>query len=264
MKYQVSQEDKMPEQSSLELIENVITNIEPDIAEMSDWYHNFAQSAHQRWAYDIDYAKKYFPKKGKILEFGSVPLVLTEALQKLGYNINGIDIAPERFAKAITSLNLRVSKVNIEIEKLPFSDGEFDAAIFNELFEHLRINPIFTLKEVHRVISPNGVLLLSTPNLKSLSGIINFIFKDKAGGDIYDEYKKLDTLGHMGHVREYTVFEVCHFLEKIGFTVNEVIYRRKSYSHRQKWQQIVKKSVLKLFPSLLPLMTIIATKNVDI
>jgi SAM-dependent methyltransferase len=259
MTYKTSQEHKVPNQSSLELIENVKASIEPDIAEMSEWYYRYVRGCHKRLAYDIDYVKKYVPQQGKILEFGAIPLLLTGGLQKLGYNVHGIDIAPERFAKAIASLNLKVSKVDIETEKLPFSDGEFDAIIFNELFEHLRINPIFTLKEVYRVMNPNGILLLSTPNLKSLRGIIDFLLKDRiAGGDIWSEYNKLYTLGHMGHVREYSTLEVCLFLEKIGFTINEVVYRGSIYPN--KWQRIVLRlfPVLKLFPSLRPFMTIVA------
>jgi SAM-dependent methyltransferase len=175
----------------------------------------------------------------------------------IGYSVHGVDIAPERFAKAIVSLNLMVSKVDIETERLPFSDGEFGAIIFNELFEHLRINPIFTMKEVYRVTKPSGTLLLSMPNLKSLDGMINFVFRDRAyscASDIYNEYNKLSTLGHMGHVREYTIFEVCHFLEKIGFAIDEVIYR--GY-----YQSKLKRTVIGLFPSLRPFVTIVASRR---
>jgi SAM-dependent methyltransferase len=259
MKYRVNQEPKNPESGSLELIEDLIAKAEPDTAGMSEWFHRYAQNHHRRLAYDIDYVRRYVQREGRILECGAIPLLLTGALQMIGYSVHGVDIAPERFAKAIVSLNLMVSKVNIETERLPFSDGEFDAIIFNELFEHLRINPIFTMKEVYRVTKPSGTLLLSTPNLKSLDGMINFVFRDRAYScvsDIYDEYSKLETLGHMGHTREYTTFEVCHFLRKIGFTIDEVIYR--GY-----YQSKGKQKVIGLFPSLRPFVTIVAIKRIS-
>jgi SAM-dependent methyltransferase len=116
----------------------------------------------------------------------------------------------------------------VETELLPLETGICDVGNFNELFEHLRINPVFTLGEVHRVLKPNGILLLSTPNLRSLKGLVNFLFKNKAYsclGSIYDEYKKLEHLGHMGHVREYTTREMSEFLYRSGFRLQTIVFR---------------------------------------
>ncbi|MDB6011656.1 MAG: hypothetical protein JWL65_3906 [Gammaproteobacteria bacterium] len=106
-----------------------------------------------------------------------------------------------------------------------FADESFDVVVFHELFEHLRINPVFTLTEVLWVIKPNGILTPSTPNLRSLDGIRNFLFRDRAfscAPSIYLEYEKLQTIGHTGHVREYTWTEVVEFLQTIGFVVGHI------------------------------------------
>lgn len=144
----------------------------------------------------------------------------------------------------------------METEKLPFDDGSFDAVVFNELLEHLRINPIFTLSEVLRVMKPDGILTLSTPNLRSLDGVRNFLLHDRAfscTAGIYFEYKKLETIGHMGHVREYTRTEVVEFLQTVGFTVTAVIYRG-GYRHP------LKRSLIGLMPSFSPFVSYIARK----
>jgi predicted SAM-dependent methyltransferase len=44
-----------------------------------------------------------------------------------------------------------------------------------EVFEHLRIDPIFRARELRRVLRPGGRLLLRTPNLQSLQEIYSFL-----------------------------------------------------------------------------------------
>ena len=227
---QLNTENKYHKQNRLDLIKDIATIIEKEIddRQMLEWFRNYALNHSKRIALDVDYALQYISEKQEnILEIGATPFLLTAALQKIGYEVQGIDIEPERFQKAIQHLKLNVIKCNIEIEKIPFSDNSFNLVIFNEIFEHLRIDLLFTLREIYRVMNNNGILLLSTPNLKSIDGMINFLFRDQAyscASVIYNEYQKLNTIGHMGHVREYTDLEVCQFLKKIGFSIEKVIY----------------------------------------
>jgi hypothetical protein len=46
-----------------------------------------------------------------------------------------------------------------------------------------------------------------------------------ASAGVYRQYEKLESLGHMGHVREYTTREVADFLARTGFRVDKVIFR---------------------------------------
>jgi len=51
---------------------------------------------------------------------------------------------------------------DINNEKLPFSDNELDEVYSRHLFEHLD-NFFFVMKEVYRVLKPNGKLILKVP-----------------------------------------------------------------------------------------------------
>ena len=56
----------------------------------------------------------------------------------------------------------------IPAEEMPFEPGSFDAAGMFEVIEHLR-DPMAVLRAARRAVRPGGVLVLSTPNLSSVS-----------------------------------------------------------------------------------------------
>jgi ubiquinone/menaquinone biosynthesis C-methylase UbiE len=56
-----------------------------------------------------------------------------------------------------------VKKCDQDKDKLPYPTNTFDEVIFTCVLEHLR-NQGFALKEIHRVIKPNGKLYLLTDN----------------------------------------------------------------------------------------------------
>ncbi len=247
-----------PSANSLEIIEQCAQKLSPEDKRLSEWHNSYVTNHKSRIALDLDIAKDQVHHGNSILEFGSVPLLFTAALAASNYNVTGIDIAPERYKETIAKLRIDVIKCDIESERLPFADNSFDTVVFNEIFEHLRINPVFTLSEVLRVIKPGGHMMLSSPNLRSLYGLVNFLIKNRAyscSGNIYAEYQKLEKPGHMGHVREYTTKEVIEFLENIGFAVTTIIYRG---SFNTNFKQIV----ARLFPNVRPFVSYVAIKPV--
>lgn len=250
-------EDRTPSKTSLNLVDIISEEIKVSKQELSDWWHGYIVAHRKRIAFDVDYIRQYVPKSHTILDVGAVPLLLIAALRKLGYTVHGVDIAPQRFQGTIDKLGLDVKQCNIELQPLPYESRFFDTIVFNEIFEHLRIDLIFTMREAFRVLRPGGLLMLSTPNLKSLDGVINFLFGNKAFSccaDIFGQYQKMQSLGHMGHVREYTVREIQEFLYRVGFVVHTVIYRG---SYGEKW----KNHVATFKPSLKPFFTLLAIRS---
>jgi SAM-dependent methyltransferase len=244
----------------LGLLDDVQRRIQPDAPELGSWYSNYSRQHRRRLAVDLHLVGAHLQPGCRILEYGAVPLLATAALAEMGYDVSALDVAPERFAGAIGRLGLDVRRCDVETEAVPFATATFDAVLFNELFEHLRINPIFTLTEARRVLRPGGRLLLSTPNLRSFRGLRNLVLHNQghaASAGVYEQYEKLETLGHMGHVREYTTREVSEFLDRIGFAVEAVVYRG---GHGRGLVGLAER----LAPALRPFFTLIAsTKEPD-
>ena len=80
----------------------------------------------------------------------------------------GIDIAPE-FARPDVLIQ--------DISKgIPFPDGSYDFAFIIEVLEHV-LNPFATLREIHRVLRPTGVLIVSVPNPYHFKEILWNLFR---------------------------------------------------------------------------------------
>ncbi len=80
-----------------------------------------------------------------------------------GVKYQGIDIAPE-----FAGPDVLIQDIS---NGIPFPDGAYDFVFCIEVLEHVP-NPYGTLGEIHRVLKPGGVLVLSVPNPYHLKEII--------------------------------------------------------------------------------------------
>jgi SAM-dependent methyltransferase len=237
-------------------IQEIADRIQPDDPQ-AERHHSFGIAnsiAVERRATDLWLAKRILVgKQARIADIGCIPPVFLTALRENGFDVEGVDLDPSRFSKSIEAAGLTVQRCNIETERLPYSDSSLDAVLFFEVFEHLRINLIFTMREIHRVLKPAGSLLLTTPNGLGLHGLGRIVWKKRIGPPIYRTYAQLETIGHTGHIREYSMHEVCAFLSEIGFLIEAT-------SHRGRYQHPIFDFAIRLIPALRPVLCIVARK----
>jgi 2-polyprenyl-3-methyl-5-hydroxy-6-metoxy-1,4-benzoquinol methylase len=224
------------------------------------WYYDTHKA---RIAFDLDYADRFLRPSDRVLEVGAFPYLLTLPLISKNYDVTALDKCSslEYLPAVADKFKVKVIDCDLDIDRIPENDGSFDCVIMNEVFEHLRINLIASMREVCRVLRPRGVLLLSTPNLRSVRGINNLLRRQEAyssWGGIYDNYSHLEKTGIMGHVREYTSKEVTDFLQKIGFEVDGTIYRG-SYSEGWFWK--LAQQFTRVQPQFKPYFSIVAHKR---
>jgi SAM-dependent methyltransferase len=108
------------------------------------------------------------PPGSRVLEIGCNPGQFTEILVQAGYRVWGIDLHPEHRPALWSRLGVEVHRANLEEEPLSFLEGSFEAVVFSEVLEHLTHSPVPVLEEIYRVLAPGGMLVLSTPNARSL------------------------------------------------------------------------------------------------
>jgi len=82
----------------------------------------------------------------------------------------GIEFVEQRLEEA-TSRGIIVTKADLN-EPLPHEDGFFDIIHANQVIEHLTNTDLF-LREIKRVLRPNGYAILSTNNLASWHNVFS-------------------------------------------------------------------------------------------
>jgi SAM-dependent methyltransferase len=119
------------------------------------------------------------------------------------------------------------------IEALPFAPASFDLVTANMVMEHVR-EPESVLREVRRILAPNGVFLFHTPNLAyplvfagSLlpepvkRGLISFL-DDRTEDDIYPTTYRTNTISTVMHLAIISGFEIesCGAVASDALTAN--------------------------------------------
>jgi 2-polyprenyl-3-methyl-5-hydroxy-6-metoxy-1,4-benzoquinol methylase len=114
------------------------------------------------------YRKRPMPaiqKQGRLLDIGCGNGHFLFIMKKRGWKTIGVEIDPEsvRIARELYKLTV----FNGELEDAAFPDHSFDAITLTHVLEHI-YDPLSLLEECHRILSPEGHIYITTPNLQSM------------------------------------------------------------------------------------------------
>lgn len=111
-------------------------------------------------------------------------------LAESAFKVIGLDIDEAVIEKANQKYgNSKLSYITGSIEKLPFDDAMFDIIVSYETIEHVNetIQNSF-LNEIRRVLKPDGILIISTPNKMVYTDLVKGINKFHVKEFYVDEY----------------------------------------------------------------------------
>ena len=100
-----------------------------------------------------------------VLEIGCGKGDLTEKLSAHYRKYTAFDISSMGVKKTRERIHVNCnSEIFVgDATKIPFNANQFDVVIFSEVLEHI-INQEMCMHEIYRVLKPNGLLILTTPN----------------------------------------------------------------------------------------------------
>jgi len=136
-------------------------------------------------------------------------------------NLYGIEINP--------SASVHLEKIydqhwigSVEDIQLPADLPKFDCIIFADVLEHL-IDPWATLRRYSDLLSEEGKIIASIPNVRNLGLIYGLLFK---GTWTYSDSGLLDRT----HLRFFTRTEIEVLFTKAGLRIEKIDVNRDSYS----------------------------------
>lgn len=150
---------------------------------------------------------KYLPKRGKIIEAGCGLGYYVLALERRGYDIEGVEWSRE----AIRLIKKRYPKLKIktgDVRKLAVKDGYYSGYISLGVVEHFKSGPEDYLREAYRALKTGGVALISVPYfnlLRRTKSLFGFYRGSSVGLDFY-QYA-------------FTEKEIEDLIKKSGFKV---------------------------------------------
>jgi SAM-dependent methyltransferase len=167
---------------------------------------------------------------GRVFEPGCGNGYISFLAARLGYRVTACDAwFPADRAPLFARAGVECFAANLNTARPwpQLSDHTFEAVLFGEVIEHILYHPVGLLREIHRVMKPGALLILTTPNpatvlnalrvargTHSLWGTEDFANQPKVDG----EGGVIDTAEI--HYREYRQDELLRMLMAAGFAVS--------------------------------------------
>ena len=107
--------------------------------------------------------------RGRVLDMPCGQGALTQQLVEAGYDVTSADVEPDGFR-----LPQRTCDAVDFDAPLPYADGTFDIVVCVEGIEHCE-NQYQLFRELRRILRDGGHLVLSTPNVMSLSARMRWL-----------------------------------------------------------------------------------------
>jgi SAM-dependent methyltransferase len=101
-------------------------------------------------------------RRGRLLDIGAGSGILVEQAKKIGFEAEGVEPSIELQTRAVELA------LNVHLGVLPHPDicGPFDVITIVDVIEHVP-DPVGLLRQARELLSPNGILLVVTPDRRS-------------------------------------------------------------------------------------------------
>jgi SAM-dependent methyltransferase len=155
----------------------------PDYEVLEPWYEHLYDVLHGLLARTLAPPAVGAVRPGRALDAGCGTGLQAGLLERLGWQVHGIDLAAALLARARSRLAApRLARG--DLQALPYADGVFDVAVCCGSTLSFVPDPAAALRELARVLRPGGRLLLECEHRWSLDlvwGLLSSLTGDRLG-----------------------------------------------------------------------------------
>jgi len=176
----------------------------------------------------------------RVIDIGSGSGEVAKMIFDLGFNITATDLKINQINYCLGD-RFAIKQLDANVT-FPFPTDTFHAIFSGELIEHVFDTRHF-LSECYRILKPNGLLVLTTPNLAGIDDRLKFLFgRSPRHINPLHPYLKL-------HIRQFTKSSLTKTLKALGFGGTKIKsnYTKVYLTENTKLQSRI---IAKLFPSL--------------
>ena len=164
---------------------------------------------------------------GRVFEPGCGSGYVSYLVARVGFDVIACDAwSPPERDEAFASAGIDFFSANLNhLDPWPqIADRTFNAVVLGEVFEHILNFPLGLLRQVHRVLAPGGVFILTTPNPSTLLNAFRVLKGSHSlwGTEAFASTAKVidGSIIDRGdiHYREYRQDELLAFMHAAGFT----------------------------------------------
>jgi len=124
--------------------------------------------------------------------------------------IHGCDIS-ETALKEAKDNDVTALCADFNMVQLPYKDKSFDVVTCLEVLEHM-LDPTFLLKEIYRLLLPEGQLIITTPNIRYFKNLMKLILMGQFPHTTTDDF-----VWGGGHIHYFTRKDLTSLLKEAGF-----------------------------------------------
>ncbi len=157
-------------------------------------------------------AARHLPAEGRVLDVGCGDGSLARLLPGARRGVVGVDLVLDALRVARKD-GVRAVQADLRHPTLPFRSGSIDAVVSLDVIEHL-FDPTAFLDEARRLLRPDGLLVLSTPNARFIAHVAGLLLRGRAPRTSYDP-EGFDG----GHLHYFTFRDLRELVESRGFRV---------------------------------------------